>query len=135
MPQVRRPPPRGGHTAFIMNPKDSRIFIFGGANGDQFLQDFYSLNTQTLKWQSVHTYYPPRARAYHSAAIVAPEQRKLARGAVPVLLLYGGFNRGDCLSGERHGHPACTITLPHQHAWPRPVARPQRCGQAPLSTA
>jgi len=98
MPNVKAPSPKGGHTAFLMHPRDPRIFVFGGADGDRFLSEFYSLNTSTVKWQSAHTYYPPRARAYHSLAIVAPEQKKLARGAVPVVVVYGGFNRGDCLS-------------------------------------
>lgn len=112
MPNVRRPSAKGGHSAFVMHPKDSRIFVFGGACGDQFLNEFYSLNINTLKWQSVHTYYPPRGRAYHSLVIAAPEQKKLSRGAVPVLIVYGGYNRGDCLSGE----PAQGLAEEDQHS-------------------
>lgn len=103
-PNVRPPPPRAGHNAFSLprgagkHSVDPRVWIMGGANGDTFLNDMYCLHTGTLKWTQIHTYFPPKPRAYASVSVVAPAPDRVAVGEAPMLVQFGGYNQGDCFS-------------------------------------
>ncbi|EFJ20193.1 hypothetical protein SELMODRAFT_418407 [Selaginella moellendorffii] len=59
---------RAGHTATLVG--GSRILVFGGRCGDQFMNDLWEFDLQREKWRQLQEHAPFAARAYHSATVV-----------------------------------------------------------------
>ena len=64
LPGQKPPLARSGHASLTIHPDDNRLFFFGGAHREEFLDDIISLDTNTLKWATFPTYRTPRPRAY-----------------------------------------------------------------------
>jgi len=74
----RAPPPRSAHSAVIYK---NEMFIFGGWNGHKSLNDFYSLNLETLEWREIQKQDCPSIRRMHSAVVYKDK-----------MYLFGGFD-------------------------------------------
>ncbi|XP_024545449.1 serine/threonine-protein phosphatase BSL1-like [Selaginella moellendorffii] len=59
---------RAGHTATLVG--GSRMLVFGGRCGDQFMNDLWEFDLQREKWRQLQEHAPFAARAYHSATVV-----------------------------------------------------------------
>mmetsp|Transcript_40435 Transcript_40435/g.96088 ORF Transcript_40435/g.96088 Transcript_40435/m.96088 type:complete len:961 (-) Transcript_40435:290-3172(-) len=96
------PKKRSGCATFMISPFDNKVFVHGGASDGEYFSDLWALDTKARRWQPVHTYLAPRARAYHQIVVVPPHSelvKKGSRKAVPRLVLFGGFMEGT-LFGE-----------------------------------
>jgi N-acetylneuraminic acid mutarotase len=60
------PIPRSAHSAVVYK---NQMYIFGGWNGHKSLNDFYSLNLDTLVWREIQTEDAPSKRRMHSAVV------------------------------------------------------------------
>ena len=60
------PQPRSAHSAVVYK---NEMYIFGGWNGYQSLNDFYSLNLDTLEWKQIQSENGPSKRRMHSCAV------------------------------------------------------------------
>jgi len=60
------PQPRSAHSAVVYK---NEMYIFGGWNGHQSLDDFYSLNLDTLQWRKIQSENGPSRRRMHSCAV------------------------------------------------------------------
>lgn len=60
------PQPRSAHTAVVYK---NEMYIFGGWNGYESLNDFYSLNLDTLQWRQINSADAPSKRRMHSAVV------------------------------------------------------------------
>jgi hypothetical protein len=58
------PQPRSAHSAVVYK---NEMYIFGGWNGHESLNDFYSLNLETLQWRQIQSADCPSKRRMHSA--------------------------------------------------------------------
>ncbi|KAK3281055.1 hypothetical protein CYMTET_11137, partial [Cymbomonas tetramitiformis] len=99
VPRVESPAGRSGHSSFMLSPKDPRIFFHGGAADSNYFNDIYCFHTESRKWMLCHTYSKPRARAYHTMNIVAPDTTLPKKEQIPRLCLFGGFHKGT-IDGE-----------------------------------
>lgn len=62
------PRPRAGHAAVAVG---ERLFVFGGGDGENYLNDLSCLDTKTMVWQQVTTSGPiPSPRSRHTATCV-----------------------------------------------------------------
>jgi len=78
-----RPSQRRAHTAEYL---DDHIYIFGGGDGKQALNDTYSLNAETLHWSMMKTCgQSPSKRGYHKSVIVGSR-----------MYILGGSNGKEC---------------------------------------
>jgi len=83
------PPPRRAHTAVSYQGK---IWVFGGGNGMQALNDVWTLDVSgsmdRLKWEQVETgRKKPSCRGYHTANLIGN-----------MMLVYGGSDGRECFS-------------------------------------
>jgi len=60
------PQPRSAHTAVVYK---NQMYIFGGWNGHESLNDLYSLNLDTLQWRKIVSENGPSKRRMHSAVV------------------------------------------------------------------
>lgn len=60
------PPPRSAHSAVVYQ---NEMYIFGGWNGHKSLDDFYSLNLETLEWRQIKKDGSPSVRRMHSSVV------------------------------------------------------------------
>jgi N-acetylneuraminic acid mutarotase len=60
------PQPRSAHTAVVYK---NEMYIFGGWNGHESLNDFYCLNLDTLQWRQINSADCPSKRRMHSAVV------------------------------------------------------------------
>jgi len=63
---VNAPQPRSAHSAVVYK---NEMYIFGGWNGYQSLDDFYSLNLDTLQWKHIKSENGPSKRRMHSCVV------------------------------------------------------------------
>lgn len=85
------PPPRRAHTAVLYR---GRIWVFGGGNGTQALNDLWTLevghsaSVEKMKWEYVATNGKmPSPRGYHTANLVGN-----------VMVVMGGSDGKECFS-------------------------------------
>lgn len=85
------PPPRRAHTAVLYR---GRIWVFGGGNGTQALNDLWTLEVghnaavDKMKWEMIGTNGKmPTARGYHTANLVGN-----------VMVVVGGSDGKECFS-------------------------------------
>ncbi|TCD62232.1 hypothetical protein EIP91_007211 [Steccherinum ochraceum] len=87
---VRLPPPRRAHTSVFFRNK---VWIFGGGNGTQALNDLWTLDVgavsvEKMRWEEVETKgKKPTARGYHTANLVGN-----------VMVVMGGSDGRECFS-------------------------------------
>lgn len=85
IPNGDGPPPRNNHASCSLN---EFLYIHGGHDGENWLDDFYELDTKKLTWKKILTnQHKPKARACHSLSRIT---RKL--------FLYGGYDGKDSFS-------------------------------------
>jgi len=60
------PQPRSAHSAVVYK---NEMYIFGGWNGHESLNDFYSLNMDTMQWRQIQSAGCPSKRRMHSAVV------------------------------------------------------------------
>ncbi|KAL3677629.1 hypothetical protein R1sor_027577 [Riccia sorocarpa] len=93
-----QPPPRAGHAAVSL-PKGSgyetctRVVVFGGYNGDEWLNDFLLFDTDEMQWKtlvcsSASSSGIPNARQTHTACAVGDN----------TIIILGGFDGKNDLS-------------------------------------
>lgn len=85
----KSPPPRRAHTAVFYR---NRVYIFGGGNGTQALNDLWTLDVgvsvEKMKWEELETKgRKPTARGYHTANLVGN-----------VMVIMGGSDGRECFS-------------------------------------
>lgn len=88
---MQTPPPRRAHTAVYYRGK---IWVFGGGNGTQALNDLWTLevgttaNIERMKWELVATRgRKPTARGYHTANLIGN-----------VMVVVGGSDGRECFA-------------------------------------
>jgi hypothetical protein len=87
---------RWGHSAFVYG---ERLWVYGGFDGQSYLDDIYSLDLSSLVWQKVKQRgtLPNRQlgkqRSFHAAVLSASGHSMLAFGAEPQVCVY------PCLPG------------------------------------
>lgn len=73
------PEPRRGHGAGMVG---SNMYVFGGYNGREHLDDFHVLDIKTMTWECIHGQgQGPSARRQHSVTVVGKH-----------LVVYGGYD-------------------------------------------
>ncbi|CAE7232433.1 GPA3 [Symbiodinium natans] len=104
-PEGRRPAARWGHSASYEEAAHAML-LFGGAQGDNFFSDLWSLDLEAKRWEEIQAAEGPPARQFHTSACAAGQ-----------LLVFGGNGAGGRLGdlwmfdleaeGEReHGRTA-----------------------------
>lgn len=90
-PEMAIPPPRRAHTAVLYR---GRIYIFGGGNGTQALNDLWTLDVGTtasverMRWEQLQTRgRKPSPRGYHTANLIGN-----------VMVVMGGSDGRECFS-------------------------------------
>lgn len=86
---TKLPPPRRAHTSVFYR---NRVYIFGGGNGTQALNDLWTLDVgvsvEKMKWEEMETKgKKPTARGYHTANLVGN-----------VMVIMGGSDGRECFS-------------------------------------
>ena len=86
---MRLPPPRRAHTSVFYR---NRVYIFGGGNGTQALNDLWTLDVsvsvEKMRWEEIETKgKKPTARGYHTANLVGN-----------VMVIIGGSDGRECFS-------------------------------------
>eukprot|EP00516_Mucochytrium_quahogii_P000925 CAMPEP_0203746968 /NCGR_PEP_ID=MMETSP0098-20131031/2236_1 /ASSEMBLY_ACC=CAM_ASM_000208 /TAXON_ID=96639 /ORGANISM=" , Strain NY0313808BC1" /LENGTH=4160 /DNA_ID=CAMNT_0050635227 /DNA_START=190 /DNA_END=12669 /DNA_ORIENTATION=+ len=114
------PPPRGGHSATVI---ENRMWVFGGYGGQGYsrrdFNDLYILGLDDMEWQKVPAIKgpPPKPRSNHTASLVNDK-----------IYVFGGWNATeqfsdlcildtdaltwttvDCFTEPRWGHTACSV--------------------------
>jgi len=72
------PQPRSAHSAVVYKKE---MYIFGGWNGHQSLNDLYSLNLETLQWRQIQCENGPSKRRMHSCVVYSNK-----------MYLFGGYD-------------------------------------------
>jgi hypothetical protein len=85
------PPPRSAHSAVIYK---NEMLIFGGWNGHSSLNDFFSLNLDTLVWRQIQSEGTPSKRRMHSAVVYNDK-----------MYLFGGYD--ECRAAQSYNELCC----------------------------
>jgi len=81
--KIVNPFPRLAHTATVVGPM---LFVFGGHDGCDYIQELNALNLETMEWIKMPTTgTPPSPRGYHTT--VLSDSR---------LFVFGGFDGEKC---------------------------------------
>ncbi|KAF7791577.1 hypothetical protein EIP86_002593 [Pleurotus ostreatoroseus] len=90
-PGTALPPPRRAHTAVLYR---ARVYVFGGGNGTQALNDLWALDVgasgavERMRWEQLQTRgRKPSPRGYHTANLVGN-----------VMVVMGGSDGRECFS-------------------------------------
>eukprot|EP00698_Gefionella_okellyi_P022277 TRINITY_DN7364_c0_g2_i1.p1 TRINITY_DN7364_c0_g2~~TRINITY_DN7364_c0_g2_i1.p1 ORF type:complete len:746 (+),score=176.04 TRINITY_DN7364_c0_g2_i1:100-2337(+) len=79
---------RYAHTA-VCGANGTKIYVFGGSNGNETFNDLYVLDTDKWTWEELYvTGLVPDARAYHVASLLSGR----------FMLVQGGSNGANCFS-------------------------------------
>lgn len=76
---------RAGHSATLVG---SKIYVFGGRNGNIFHNDVWAFDTDTEQWQLLQAHASISARAYHTATLVGDCELWIIGGSDRVIM-YG----------------------------------------------
>ena len=111
------PSPRDRHVAVV---HDRSIFIYGGYDGFNRVNDFYEYNVDTNSWSEVlcsGTGVPPSARHSHAAVVYD--------GSMYVFAGYDGLYRNDFhrFNFETNTWRVVTDSLGANDHWPKPRYR------------
>ncbi|OAE28811.1 hypothetical protein AXG93_3096s1250 [Marchantia polymorpha subsp. ruderalis] len=112
---------RAGHTATLVN---SKVYVLGGRNGNEFYNDFWQYDIELSKWTLLHKHTPFEPRAYHTATLMSGNQIWVIGGS-DHSIMYGDvhvFNTEtlEWSSPETRGHLAGKLRGTHA-ALPHPV--------------
>lgn len=106
----RAPQPRSGHSLSLLPAASGSVsgtggdgkvvVLFGGIRRRQWLNDIYTLRTDTFRWLAVRPAgTPPHPRSYHAAATVPASP--FAPSSGPRLVVFGG-NDGNRSFADVH---------------------------------
>eukprot|EP00249_Psilotum_nudum_P018454 c26812_g1_i3 orf=277-2679(-) len=85
---------RAGHTATLVGKK---MFILGGRNGNEFLNDLWAFDTETEQWKLLQQKVPFSPRAYHTATLVGDHMLWVIGGS-DQFTMYGDIHVLDTIS-------------------------------------
>mmetsp|Transcript_8429 Transcript_8429/g.28286 ORF Transcript_8429/g.28286 Transcript_8429/m.28286 type:complete len:1016 (-) Transcript_8429:107-3154(-) len=120
------PPPRAAHTANIVG---SKMYIFGGNNGSYRMNDFYSLDTQTMVWRKeICKGDIPKPRAGHTMTCLSSESSNDDEKSQ--LLLFAGGDVTDVYNDMYIIDVDCMEWREVATSGPRPSPRAGHCAAA-----
>ena len=113
------PSPRAAHSVAVVN---DIAYVFGGRHLNTRINDLYSLDLLTMKWNLVlsdsNAENIPVGRSWQTMTALATGEKEGG------LLLYGGFDNnlqalGDCWRMDLSQHPQSWVRCPHLEQGPR----------------
>ena len=113
------PSPRAAHSVAVVN---DIAYVFGGRHLNTRINDLYSLDLLTMKWNLVlsdsNAENIPVGRSWQTMTALATGEKEGG------LLLYGGFDNnlqalGDCWRMDLSQHPHSWVRCPHLEQGPR----------------